>query len=387
MKICSKCVMPETAESLKFDKTGSCSVCKQIKIKKNKIDWNKKNKELDYIIQSHKDKYEYDCIVPFSGGKDSTFTLWYLVTQKKLRPLVVRFDHGFYRENLENNNEKTLKKLGVDCLNFKSNFKIVKMIMLESLIRRGDFCWHCHVGVTAYPVKIAIEKKIPFLIYGEPSSEYGSFYDYEDNEILNVEKFNKMTNLGINAEDMYGMIKDRFKDANINKKDLDPFKFPSQEELNKNKILGIYLGSYIPWDVKKQVSIIKQELDWKGDVVEGIPPEYDYEKIECYMQGVRDYLKFIKRGFGRTSHLTSIDIRNGRLKREDAVRLVEAFDGKRPKALDFFLEITKITEDEFYDFAFNHIVDPHQEIDKNILKNNVSNTIPSDFPSIQKKLV
>ncbi len=386
MKFCSKCVTPETSESLKFDHQGACSVCAQINFKKEKVDWHSKKKEFDLILNKYRGKSEYDCIIPFSGGKDSTFTLWYIVTQKKLKPLVVRFDHGFYRKNLQENTEKTISKLGVDFLNFKPNFKLVKMIMLESLIRRGDFCWHCHVGVTAYPVKVAIEKKIPFLIYGEPSAEYGSFYNYEDNENISVEKFNKMTNLGINAEDMYGMIKDRFKNENIDKKDLNPFKFPTQEELNRNKILGTYLGSYIPWDVKEQVSIIKKELNWKGDIVEGIPPEYDYEKIECYMQGVRDYLKYIKRGFGRTSHLTSIDIRNERLKREEALELVKTYDGKRPKALDFFLKMTGISEDEFYDYAYNHIVDPHKEIDREFLKKNVSNNVPKDFEEIEKNL-
>ena len=153
------------------------------------------------------------------------------------------------------------------------------MMMLESLVRRGDFCWHCHVGVTAFPVQVAIEKKIPLLIYGEPSSEYGSFYSYDEIEELNVEKFNKMVNLGINAQDMIGMIRSRFPNEKIDERDLQPFKFPSQETLNKNKVYSIYLGSYLPWDVREQVKIIKKELNWKGDEVEGIPPEYDLSLI------------------------------------------------------------------------------------------------------------
>ena len=386
MKFCTKCVTPETAESLKFDDLGGCSVCSQIKFKDEVVNWSERGNELDSIIAKYKNKSDYDCILPFSGGKDSTFTLWYIVTQLKLKPLVVRFDHGFYRKKLQENTEKTITKLGVDFINFKSNSKLVKLIMLESLIRRGDFCWHCHVGISAYPVKVSIEKKIPLIILGEPSAEYGSFYNYEDIELFNVEKFNKMSNLGINAEDMYGMIKDRYKDQKFDIRDFEPFKFPSEEEFNKNKIMEIYLGSYIPWDVKKQVEIIQKELDWEGDEVEGIPPEYNYEKIECYMQGLRDYLKFIKRGFGRTSHLTSIDIRNGRLSRDEAVKLVDVYDGKRPKALDFFLKMTGINEDEFYDYAFNHIVDPQEEIERDFLKNNSSNRIPDDFNEIEKKL-
>ena len=56
--------------------------------------------ELDALIEEYRGKYDYDCIVPFSGGKDSTLTLYYLVKEYGLKPLVVRFDHGFLRPNL-----------------------------------------------------------------------------------------------------------------------------------------------------------------------------------------------------------------------------------------------------------------------------------------------
>jgi len=70
MKICSKCVMPETAESLKFDDNGSCSVCTQIKFKQTNVDWKSRGKEFDFILNRFRNKNDYDCIVPFSGGKD-----------------------------------------------------------------------------------------------------------------------------------------------------------------------------------------------------------------------------------------------------------------------------------------------------------------------------
>ena len=80
MKYCNKCVTPETAETNIFGKDGTCSVCKQIDTK-SEINWKNRSKDLDEIIQNYKDKFEYDCIVPFSGGKDSTFALWYLVKE------------------------------------------------------------------------------------------------------------------------------------------------------------------------------------------------------------------------------------------------------------------------------------------------------------------
>ena len=114
MRSCSKCLLPETAEATTFDNLGECSVCQQIEYKEEKVDWALRKTQLDELISQYKDKGLYDCIVPFSGGKDSTYQLWYIVRKMKLKPLVVRFDHGFYRPNLENNNKRTFKLLGVD---------------------------------------------------------------------------------------------------------------------------------------------------------------------------------------------------------------------------------------------------------------------------------
>ena len=138
------------------------------------------------------------------------------------------------------------------------------------------------MGIAAFPINTAIKKKIPLIFYGEPSAEYSSFYSYDDYEVLDVEKFNKSGNLGINAEDMLDMLKDRYPNENFSKNDIETYIFPDQRELNVNGIKAVYLGSHIPWDVKKQVEIIKNELDWKGDIVEGIPEEYDYEKNRMY---------------------------------------------------------------------------------------------------------
>ena len=370
MKHCSKCVMPETSESLVFDDKGVCSVCKQIDYKQTKIDWELKKPELDNIIREYKNIGDYDCIVPFSGGKDSTFTLWYLVKVKNLKPLVVRFDHGFMRPVIDENNIRTFRKLGVDVITFTPNWQIVKKLMYESLNRRGDFCWHCHTGIFSYPMWVSLEKKIPLIIWGEPSAEYSSFYDYEEDEEVNEIRFNAFVNLGINAEDMVGMLDDSVSDYPVTIRDLKPFSYPPLKELRRNNTKSICLGSYIPWDVKKQVKIIQDELGWRGEEVEGVPPEYSYEKIECFMQGVRDYIKYLKRGFARTTHLTSIDIRNGRMNREDAIKLVEQYDGKRPKALDIFLEYLEISEVEFMEIISPHVVSPFVMPDLKSCQNN-----------------
>ncbi len=379
MKSCTKCVMPETAETLAFDGQGVCSVCRQVEFKQTTIDWPARRLELDGLLAPIKGQNDYDCIVPFSGGKDSTFTLWHLVRECGLKPLVVRFDHGFMRPTVNENNLRTFRTLGVDVHSFTPNWQVVRKLMFEALRRRGDFCWHCHTGIFAYPMWVAVEKKIPLVIWGEPSAEYSSFYGYDEDEEVDERRFNTIVNLGINAEDMLGMLDDTVGGYRVTARDLKPYTYPPHEELRKLRLRSVCLGSYIPWDVRKQVDIIKAELGWQGDEVEGVPPQYDYEKIECFMQGVRDYIKFLKRGFGRTTHLTSIDIRNGRLARDEAEQLVREYDGKRPGSLDIFLKYLGMNEAEFMEILGAHVVPPQEMPDLDWAQGHKMNQKPWDF--------
>ena len=356
LKRCSRCVTPETHETIFFDQEGVCNVCRQQEYKQEKIDWDARKKELEELLDKQRGQGDYDCIVPFSGGKDSTFTLYTLVKDFGLKPLVISFDHGFYRPTVQEGKLRTYRKLGVDVLQFTPNWHIVKKLMLESLKRKGDFCWHCHTGIFAYPMQVAVKYKVPMVIWGEPSAEYTSYYSYDDGiESVDEERFNRFVNLGITAEDMLGML-----GGGVTMRDLQPFTYPKLKDLKAINYRSFCLGSYIPWDVKRQSEIIKNELGWREEAVEGVPPGYGYEKIECMFQGVRDYLKFIKRGYARVSHLTSIDIRNGRLSREAAMEYVKQYEGRRPASLDVFMEYLDLTEAEFNDIAVSQIVYPNE---------------------------
>ncbi len=355
LKRCTRCVLPETHETIVFDDEGVCNVCRGHEVKQQSINWDQKKKDLDELVKKYRDQFEYDCIVPFSGGKDSTWTLYYLLKEYGLKPLVVCFDHGFYRPNLLKNRVRISRKLGVDFHVFTPNWKVVRRLMLQSFLEKGDFCWHCHTGIFAYPMWVAIRHKVPLVFWGEPSAEYTAYYSYDQPDEVDDIRVNRYINLEITSDDMFVRL-----EGAVDERDLAPFKYPSLKMLRKINYRSVCLGSYVPWDVKKQSRIIEDELGWTGDYVEGVPPGYEYEKIECYLQGVRDYIKYIKRGYSRASHLASIDLRNQRLDRDEAMKMVKEHEGKRPPSLDLFLGHIGLSEEEFLEVAMSHCVSPFE---------------------------
>jgi N-acetyl sugar amidotransferase len=337
-----------------------CNICRNWEAKTESVDWEERERILLKIFEGVKERNkdrEYDCIVPFSGGKDSTYTLYAVVRKYGLKPLVVSFDHGFYRPKTIENRTRTFKKLGVDVITFTPNWKIVKKLMLESLIRKGDFCWHCHAGVFSYPLQFAVKFNIPLLIWGEGGGEYETYFRYAELEETDEWKYNRRIIMGMRAEDLAGFI-------NVELRDLSPFIYPSKEELDKVGVKSLPLGNYIQWNQEEFAETIQKELEWNYDEVESLyPDELGFDKIECMMTGIRDYIKYLKRGFSRITHRTTIDIKQGRISRDEGLALIRKYEHRKPASLPIFLKILDLSEDEFNRICLNQLIPPAIAVD------------------------
>ena len=357
---CTKCTLPITWETLNFDQNGVCNICRNWEAKTESVDWEERERILLKIFEGVKERNkdrEYDCIVPFSGGKDSTYTLYAIVRKYGLKPLVVSFDHGFYRPKTIENRTRTFKKLGVDVINFTPNWKIVKKLMLESLIRKGDFCWHCHAGVFSYPMQFAVKFNIPLLIWGEGGGEYETYFRYAELEETDEWKYNRRIIMGMRAEDLAGFI-------NVELRDLSPFIYPSKEELDKVGVKSLPLGNYIQWNQEEFAETIQKELGWNYDEVESLyPDELGFDKVECMMTGIRDYIKYLKRGFSRITHRTTIDIKQGRISRDEGLVLIRKYEHRKPASLPIFLKMLDLSEDEFNRICLNQLIPPAIAVD------------------------
>jgi len=360
IKECTKCLMVETNETMEFDDDGICNICNSF-TEREKWDKEKKEKELVSIIEKYRGKFQYDAIVPFSGGKDSAWVAYVLVKKYKLKILLATYDSNFRRPMHLRNIDRLVRSLGVDHVTHRADQKVIKKTMLETLKRKGDFCWFCHTGVVIFPLKAAMMYKTPLVIWGEPNSEYAVYSKYEINERRvgeepegNERTHNRMFNLGINAEDMHGFI------DGVDLRDLEPYRFPTENELSeirKSGFRNICLGDYHEWDPIRQINTLKEEIGWTPTEVEGLHPYFAGEKVECFLQGTRDYLRYIKRGYSRTNQRANAEIRRGVLSRDDALEMSK-YDTRKPKSLKTLVDFLDITEDEFNEIAMAQTISP-----------------------------
>lgn len=128
--------------------------------------------------------------------------------------------------------------------------------------------------------------------------------------------------LGLRVSDLIGQ-------EGIEAKHLIPYTYPTDEELQRVGVTGLFLGHYIPWDGLSN-TLISQANGFQTyhKVVEG--SMVNYENLDNHHTGIHDYFKFLKFGFGRATDLACLHIRRGRLTRQDGVGAVKRLDGLFP---------------------------------------------------------
>ncbi len=347
MKYCKKCLYPDTKPQLIFNSEGICSACENA-IEKENIDWNIRRDELKKILDSykHEDGSMYDCIIPISGGKDSTYQTYVIKKEFGMNPLVVNFHPRDFTE-IGRKNIEVLKNIGVDCIEFSANSLVYKKLEKFGLIELGDAAWPEHIGLFTLPVQVAVAYKIPLLIWGEnPQQEYGGDKTISSQPFLDKEWNEKHGGYFLDKIKPQDMVK-----HGISLRDLKPYIYPSDEEIRNVGIRGIFLGHYLKWDARRQLEIVKKigfnvlETNNEGTYT-------NYENLDTNYVAMHDYFKFLKYGFGRATDHASIDIRNKRLTRLEGLELVKKYEGKIPrKYINRCLDDFEITENEFIEIC------------------------------------
>ena len=313
MTLCNVCIYPDTRPDTEFI-DGICSACRTFPDRLN-TDWISRGMALrDMIAEARMRKAPYDCVVPVSGGKDSTYQVITL-TQMGAKVLAVNAGTDMLsdigRRNLDN-----LKRF-CDVIEWTPNIEVRKKLMRIGLRQVGDLSWPEHLAIWSIPTRVACVMRIPLVVWGEqPQREYATPAGIVPATRLDgkwVAEFGGM--LGLRWRDVVGI-------EGLTERDLEPFRFPADADLANARVSGIWLGDYVDWDGWRNAFIAQQY----GFEVLPHPVETslaNYENLDSYVTVLRDHLRWLKYGYTRATDIACNHIRRGRLTREEGLRLVD----------------------------------------------------------------
>jgi N-acetyl sugar amidotransferase len=313
VKWCRSCILPDTRPNLVIGKDGICNACAAHGTKRQ-IDWLSRANAFAQVVETAKKRsIGYDCLIPVSGGKDST---WQVVTclEAGLRPLAVTWKTPG-RTPIGEANLTNLVALGVDHIDYQINPRVEKRFMKAALIRFGDPAIPMHMALFAIPLAIAVRFRIPLVVWGENSAfEYGGTAEERTGFALDAKW---LKTYGVTHGTTWG---DWLKDG-LGEKDLLAYAGPSEAELASAGVNAVFLGYYFPWDPESSLAVAQAH---------GFRPRregpktgyYDYADIDDDFISVHHWFKWYKFGFTRLFDNLSLEIRNGRMSRSEALDIV-----------------------------------------------------------------
>lgn len=345
MERCKNCLMPTTKPGLVLDKDGMCQACRHAEIKKE-IDYNKRFEQLKQLCDKYKrDEGYYDSIIAVSGGKDSHFQVYVLKELLGMNPLLILAGDPFSKTKAGLYNTKNMCSVfNCDFISLQLSPDLVRRMVRIAFEEFGNPTWPIDRAIYCFPIRMAINMKIPLVVYGENVSwEYGG--------VLQEETYSAKDQID---NDVAKKIDFQFWYKNgITDKELNMLKYPSKEDCEGVNLEPIYLSYFIPWDGYRNYQIAKRygfrdlTHEWKRQgYIE------DYDQIDSIAYLINVWMKYPKFGFARTTDVVGYWIRSGRITREEGIKLIKENDHKLDqKVLQDFLDFAGYSHKEFWDIV------------------------------------
>lgn len=345
VRYCKKCTISNQRPRITFDENGVCSACNYAEFKQTEINWEKREKELQKLLDKYRrNDGRYDVIVPSSGGKDSAYIAHELKHKYGMNPLTVTWSPHLYTEIGWSNFQGMIHTGNLaNILGTPAGDTHRKLTKLSFEIL-GDPFQPFIYGQTNFPLQIAVQHDIPLIMYGENGEvEYGGDMKNAFKPTRDYKSDHKKHYFsGLGPEDLiqYG----------VSENDLVPYMAPSNEELETLGCDIHFYGYYKKWVPQEFYYYCTENTGFKANPVRSEGTYSKYASLDDKLDGFHYYLAYIKFGIGRATSDSAHEIRDGHLTREEGVALVNKFDGEFPKKyFQTFLEYCNISEDYFWE--------------------------------------
>lgn len=348
IKHCTRCLYSSlSAAPMQFDKDGICMGCRtsDIKIARDQNYYSRLQDQLSHIINkslANSTSRKYDCIISVSGGKDSYYQTHYVTKILGLKALLVTYNGNNYTQTGWRNLWNMRHVFDCDHLVVSPSVSTLKKLNKIAFVVMGDMNWHAHVGIFTTAPRIAVQQNIPLIFWGEHGyTDLSGQFSMTDFPEMNYRERLEHAARGFDWPFFTGI-------DSLTEEDMELWKYPSDKELFDLRLKQIYLGHYIPWESNDHLSLV---VDQYGFEVSKEPFDRTYRTgsnlDDMHENGIHDYLKYIKFGYGRCTDHASKDIRAGILSRSEAIERANAMDPVKPKDLQRWLSYVDMSEAEF----------------------------------------
>ncbi len=342
LQYCTKCLNVSTRPRITFNEEGVCNACQWAETKKT-ISWKARWWRLEELCNKYRcpDGSNWDVIVPCSGGKDGSYVAWKLKHDLGMHPLCVTLlpqaQTELGRQNLEN-----FKQAGFDHMAITPDPQVYKRLAIKGFKEQGRPKMPFGPGISTVTIKIATKFKIPFIMYGEEGeSEYGGADTQRYNPQIDRDY---LVNYYYNGLDFSGYLNEFTRD------ELRWWLLPDEEEWDRVGLFPTHWSHYENWDSLTHLKLAKEKCGLQSAKETSIGTYTDYAQLDDVLEDIDTYLMFLKFGFGRTTSDVGIEIRAGRMTRDEGAALVKKHDGVFPdKYLPEYLDYFGMNESEFSD--------------------------------------
>jgi len=358
----------DSKNTINFDENGVCGACNFAKHKKD-IDWNQRKLQLEKLLDKHRSKDgSYDVVVPGSGGKDSCYVAHQLKHEYGMHPLTVTWAPHMYTDVGWRNMQNWIHS-GFDNMLITPNGKVHRILTRLAFENLGHPFQPFIMGQANLPVKIALKMSIPLIFYGENGAEYGN---------TSRDAHSPLRPLPLTSKNPYFggfTMKELAEHEGITSGDLDVYMPPSMKQMIAAGIESHFYGYYTNWSPQDNFYYVTEKMNFEVNPDGRSEGTYSkYSGLDDKIDGFHYFTTFIKFGIGRATYDATQEIRDARITREEAVALVQRYDGEFPKKyFNDFLEYLSISEDRFWE-VIDDLRSPHlwkKEGDSWILKSQV----------------
>jgi N-acetyl sugar amidotransferase len=352
MRYCKKCVYPaSSAVPLAFDERGICSGCRTAE-QTVEIDWDRRRKIFERIIAEYRsaDGSNYDCIIPVSGGKDSYWQI-HLIKSYNLNPLLVTYHGNNYTATGMKNLLNMREVFDCDHVFFTPSINVLKKMNRLGQVIMGDMNWHAHAGIFTYPIQIAVQQNVPLMIWGEHGfMDLGGMHSYNDLVEFTYRYRHEHCLRGYEWTDFVSAAVQH--SEQLERKELLPWVYPDDKAIEKVGVRGLFISNYFKWDANVHGPLMIEKYGFK-EAEE--PFDRTYRRMsnldDMHENGIHDYMKFVKFGYGRATDHVCKDIRAGKMTREAGIEIIMKMDPIKSSDLWRWLDYVGWAESQFDEIA------------------------------------